>query len=979
MKTRVHPTLAVVLFALVQTPTTVAAKSTTAPDLATSRERIRNADNKKWFDYEMGNTDESPAKLCEKLPDGLGRDALLSALLGRPAERISTKVRVGAVPHPGLPGVHVVWAYLPFDFVVRAPRLYLGLLKGEARDAVNAGQWLSEPIRDMELARDEAPLAFDFAGYPLGKLGRAFGLRTLTHGCGAGGSICSATNLLLFVSLEGRLTKVFDAQVAYFGNLGGAWNEDGSREHIVEESTAIVRLKGGHGKNPAPPVIEKVLVGGRAKQTWTWQPPPARSNDEGAPPTSVDSPGWYGTQDPEFLGTVDDEPPNRPAHRFAPPRTLAYVDQLALPAWHGLGAMPGVAGQVNAGAVGPRGELYVGGAFEFAGEVPARNIAVWDGKTWSALGAGIEQDVLALSLDRSGKLYVACTHFVSVWNGTAWAMLGKRTSEQLIALVVDGAGKVYRASQDHVSMWNGSDWAVLANGWEGRQVRVMTVDGAGRLYAGGWAGRNRSSNLAVWDGSQWSSVGGGTDNFISSLAADRTGKLYVGGRFEHAGEAPIQHLAIWADGAWQSGNLGQLDPHASVDTVRVDPQGGVYVAGNLKGLGPGMLTQRWDGSSWSTPPAFPFVFDGKGGAYTKTGSYGDKLTALRRWDGATGTLLGNGLDEQPARVATAGPDELFIATTFNDVKKSTVARWKNGVWSDLHCPLHRVEALTVDSAGSLLAGGRLPNAPGTWTFLGNWPPIAVFRWDGKAWSVVAQQKLGSILAVAADNDGNLYVAGQFTTMMETRAMGIARWNGRSWVALGDGISDGRGEPGRATALATDAKGNLYAAGELATAGGAPARNVAKWDGQAWSALGEGAPFPVRALAVARTGQVYVGDSGSNVLAWDGQAWSAMAPRMTPQIAALATDATGAVYGAGTVVKVEDRLTCGGIPSEADKRVGQVVKWTGGAWSTVGIFDAAVRTLAIDPTGGVYVAGPFLSQGGRPVGHVARERVQTTGR
>jgi hypothetical protein len=101
--------------------------------------------------------------------------------------------------------------------------------------------------------------------------------------------------------------------------------------------------------------------------------------------------------------------------------------------------------------------------------------------------------------------------------------------------------------------------------------------------------------------------------------------------------------------------------------------------------------------------------------------------------------------------------------------------------------------------------------------------------------------------------------------------------------------------------------------------------------------------------------------------------------MTPPILALATDAAGAVYGAGTVVKVEDRLTCGGIPSEADKRVGQVVKWTDGAWSPVGIFDAAVRTLGIAPSGGVYAAGPFLSQGGRPVGHIAVERGQGTGR
>jgi len=52
-------------------------------------------------------------------------------------------------------------------------------------------------------------------------------------------------------------------------------------------------------------------------------------------------------------------------------------------------------------------------------------------------------------------------------------------------------------------------------------------------------------------------------------------------------------------------------------------------------------------------------------------------------------------------------------------------------------------------------------------------------------------------------------------------------------------------------------------------------------------------------------------------------------------------------------------------------VGQVVKWTDGAWVPLGVFDAEVQILATDPSGGIYAAGPFLSESGRPVGHVAR--------
>jgi hypothetical protein len=93
--------------------------------------------------------------------------------------------------------------------------------------------------------------------------------------------------------------------------------------------------------------------------------------------------------------------------------------------------------------------------------------------------------------------------------------------------------------------------------------------------------------------------------------------------------------------------------------------------------------------------------------------------------------------------------------------------------------------------------------------------------------------------------------------------------------------------------------------------------------------------------------------------------------MTPQILALATDAVGSLYASGTAVSVEGRLTCGGIPSEADRRVGQVVRWTDGAWVPLGIFDADVQVLATDASGGIHAAGPFLTESGRPVGHVAR--------
>ncbi|MCF7730212.1 MAG: hypothetical protein K9N23_00930 [Akkermansiaceae bacterium] len=59
-------------------------------------------------------------------------------------------------------------------------------------------------------------------------------------------------------------------------------------------------------------------------------------------------------------------------------------------------------GTIRAIAVDSNGDLYVGGAFSFAGGVRTNNIAKWDGNRWSALGEGIGGGVRALAIDASG-------------------------------------------------------------------------------------------------------------------------------------------------------------------------------------------------------------------------------------------------------------------------------------------------------------------------------------------------------------------------------------------------------------------------------------------------------------------------------------------------------------------------------------------------------------------------------------------------
>jgi hypothetical protein len=110
----------------------------------------------------------------------------------------------------------------------------------------------------------------------------------------------------------------------------------------------------------------------------------------------------------------------------------------------------------------------------------------------------------------------------------------------------------------------------------------------------------------------------------------------------------------------------------------------------------------------------------------------------------------------------------------------------------------------------------------------------------------------SNLPVYDDGGGPaLYAGGSFTTAGGVTASRMAKWNGTSWSALGSGMNSSFGWEGiAALAVFDDGSGPaLHAGGFFSTAGGVEAPGIAKWDGTSWSALGDGMTSDVLALAV----------------------------------------------------------------------------------------------------------------------------------
>ena len=321
---------------------------------------------------------------------------------------------------------------------------------------------------------------------------------------------------------------------------------------------------------------------------------------------------------------------------------------------------------------------------------------------------------------------------------------------------------------------------------------------------------------------------------------------------------------------------------------------------------------------------------------------------------------------------------------------------------------------TADLASALGADGTFQGAPGVagtvdtsaWTLVSDLaagePPRFAPAADAVSPSVTAagpRSALGSngsgdgalnftVYALAVSGT-DLYVGGAFADAAGIpEADNIAKWDGHAWSALGsNGAGDGA-LVGGVRALAVSGT-DLYVGGFFQNAAGIPeADYVAKWDGDAWSALGsngygDGAiTQPVVALAASGSG-VYVGGYFENaagipaadfVAKWNGSAWSALGSNGSGNGALGSFDYQVAVWA--LAVSGNDLYVGGNFRDAAGIPTADwIAKWNGSAWSalgsngagTDGALDGDVYAIAASGSD-VYVGGEFLHAGSDGTAH-----------
>lgn len=301
---------------------------------------------------------------------------------------------------------------------------------------------------------------------------------------------------------------------------------------------------------------------------------------------------------------------------------------------------------------------------------------------------------------------------------------------------------------------------------------------------------------------------------------------------------------------------------------------------------------------------------------------------------------------------------LVVGGSFDTIAPFYLTKWDGNAWSDFEDgPTGPVTALGVFK-GDLIVSGKF-------FVVGSQLIYGITRWDGLNWHPMGAglQSGLPVLAYATaitSYDGALVCAGEFLTAGGIETRNIARWDGAQWSALGDGLSEGNAPTVRCLAVYS---GSLFAGGTFTKSGTASAKRIAKWDGTTWLDVG-GADGPIETL-IEHDGLLVAGGAFSeagttpaaNVAAFDGQSWTALGSGTDAPVRALAT--------------LGDELVVGGAFATAGgNQAWAVARWTSDGWYALTAYtDQALRALA---TVGydLFVGGEFSDPSPFPFNHIA---------
>ncbi|MCE2880954.1 MAG: hypothetical protein LW636_01150 [Planctomycetaceae bacterium] len=451
-------------------------------------------------------------------------------------------------------------------------------------------------------------------------------------------------------------------------------------------------------------------------------------------------------------------------------------------------------------------------------------------------------------------------------------------------LIADGN---FFTGSRRLHVWNGTSWEPIVSelGWD---VTAIQVRADGRVLAlSSTQNRVFETNCGACSllGSDWSAYPAIAGS-VSSMALGSDGELFVSGSFTAFG----QNIVRWNGTGWSATGQGVA---GIISKLTAMPSGGLLVGGTFEYVEASLAARniaRFDGTTWS---AFNAGFGGPT---------------------ADGALLPDG--------------SIVIGGAFKSIgslSANRVVRWDGSAWSALGAGLNNSVTTVASVAGGVVVGGSFTMADGA-------PASRIARWNGTAWLPLGSGLNDTVRdATALFPSGDIVAGGSFTTAGGVPASRIARWNGTAWLPLGSGID------GTVYAVTQLANGDIVAGGNFTTASGAKCRRVARWNGSAWAPLGAGLDSTVYALLALSGGQLLAGGdpvlptggAANSVSLWNGSSWSALGTGLSGNVRSLALTPNPASPAGYDIFVGGSNLSLNGV------EIGDVARWDGASWSSIG--------------------------------------------
>lgn len=302
-----------------------------------------------------------------------------------------------------------------------------------------------------------------------------------------------------------------------------------------------------------------------------------------------------------------------------------YVLQRKNGVWSAMGS--GMNARVMCFMVDADKNLYAGGFFTTADGNAALGIAKWDWVTWAALPDG----------GLSGGASPACHAIVGMPDGRLFAA----------GAFTDAGGTAAKG----IAMHDGTNWSSIGNLLTGAadpgQGYALAKDPNGNIYVGGLfatAGGVSAVNIAKWDGTTWSALGSGCNNYVTGLLWGIDGNLYASGVFTEAGGVAAVGIAKW-------------------DGVDWSPVGGDCAGGSAAGYA---IAQRANGE---------IVL---GGSFTSVA--GIAANNIAAWNGSTWRALGSGVNAGVQDLGFSPNGNLIVGGVFTIIDDLTIGD-RIGVWN----------------------------------------------------------------------------------------------------------------------------------------------------------------------------------------------------------------------------------------------------------------------------------------------------------